>query len=667
MKKSLLFLVLFSFFLNESEAQFSRYIVRLKNKGGSPYSLLNPSVYLSTRSLARRARYGISVDSSDLPVTPSYLSQIKAIPNLTVLNISRWMNAVTIQTTDAAAITALNNLSFVQNVSGFAARMAETAGERTNKFETIEEGNPGTERLTGIATDYYSYGTASFNEIHLHNGEFLHNIGLRGQTMQIAMLDNGFNNYLGLKAFDSINANGQVLGTWDFVARESNVANDGSHGMNCFSTIGALIPGQFVGKAPKANFWLYQTEDNASEYPIEEFNWVCGAEASDSVGADVISSSLGYNTFDNASLNHTYADMNGNTTIAAIGADLAAKKGLLVFLAAGNEGQNSWHYIITASDADSVACIGAVSSAGNVGGFSSYGPSSDGQIKPDVASVGVSAVVQTTANTIGFSNGTSFACPNMAGMGTCLWQGFPEYNNMRILQALRMAGNRYTNPDDRTGYGIPNLKLAFSDLLAQFATSASTLTGCATSINWTSKDVSAMKYEIERKGPTESIYTKVGEVPATGGISLSIRSYTFTNNLTSGSSGIYSFRIRQIIDTATASFTAAYIDTTNLTISTACIVTGVGNVDPAKKIVSIQPNPAYSSNANLVIQTPGAISKMPIMIYDANGSLVMKLNEQKGSGKKTILLSLEKFAKGKYFIRVFNGEQVIGGTEFLRL
>lgn len=667
MKRSILLIVLASFFLTEANAQFSRYIVKLKNKGGSPYSLLNPSVYLSPRSLARRARYGTSVDSTDLPVTPSYLAQIRAIPNLTVLNVSRWLNAVTIQTTNAAAITALNNLSFVQGVVGFAARMNEGPGPVTGKFETIQEGIPESERLTGTAADYFNYGTAAFNEIHLHNGEFLHNIGLRGQNMQIAMLDNGFNNYLGLKAFDSINANGQVLGTWDFVAREQNVANDGSHGMNCLSTIAALMPGQFVGKAPKASFWLYQTEDNASEYPIEEFNWVCGAEVSDSVGADVISSSLGYLTFDNTSLNHTYADMNGNTTIAANGADLAAKKGLLVFLAAGNEGQNSWHYIITPADADSVVCVGAVSSAGNVGGFSSYGPSSDGQVKPDVASVGVSAVVQTTANTIGFSNGTSFACPNMAGMGTCLWQGFPEYNNMRILQALRKASNRYTNPDDRTGYGIPNLKLAFSDLLAQFATSNSSITGCAATINWTSKDVNAMKYEIERKAPSESVYTKVGEVAATGGNGLSIKSYSFSNNLTSGSSGIYSYRIRQIIDTAAASFSSAYIDTTDLTISSACIVTGVGNIDPSKRTITIQPNPAYSSTANLVIDTPGAISKMPVLIYDANGSLVMKLNEQKGTGKKTIQLSLEKLAKGKYFIRVFNGEQVLGNTELIRL
>ena len=169
--------------------------------------------------------------------------------------------------------------------------------------------------------------------------------------MQIAILDGGFFHYTTLSAFDSANINGQFLDTWDFVAREPSVVEDDSHGMSCLSTIVANIPGQFIGKAPKANFYLYRTEDVASEYPIEEHNWACGAERADSSGAEVISSSLGYTTFDNASFNHTYADMNGNTTMAAIAADLAAKKGLLVFIANGNEGNGSWHFLSTPADA----------------------------------------------------------------------------------------------------------------------------------------------------------------------------------------------------------------------------------------------------------------------------------------------------------------------------
>jgi hypothetical protein len=576
------------------------------------------------------------------------------------------VNGLTFQTTDPNAITTIQNFPFVLGVMAIAPR--PTAGRSADKFANEEIVPLAPHRGTDIAADYYNYGAASYNEIHLHNAEFLHNIGLRGQTMQIAMLDNGFNNYTspGNDAFDSANANGQVLGTWDFVAREANVSNDGSHGMNCFSTIVANIPGVFVGKAPKAKFWLFQTEDNASEYPIEEFNWVCGAERADSSGADVISSSLGYMTFDNASFNHTYAQMDGNSTVAALGADLAAKKGLLVFLAAGNEGQNSWHYIITPADADSVVAVGAVSSSGVVGGFSSYGPSSDGQVKPDVASVGVNAVVQNNGG-IGTSNGTSFACPNMAGMGTCLWQGFPEFNNMKIVRAMQLAGSKASTPDNRVGYGIPNMKTAFGMLLTDFATSSSSVTGCQITIGWTSKDVDAMKYEIERKAPGETNYTKIGEkVPVAGNL-LANHSYQFVNNLTSGSSGNYSYRIRQIIDTSSASFTAVYIDTTNLNISSACVVTGGTNVDPTKRLVMVQPNPVTTNLVTLVVETPEAIPSMRIAIYDSKGSLMMQLTNSKIAGRKTIDIPLGKLGKGKYYIRVYNGDKAVGTAELLKL
>ncbi|MBL7749028.1 MAG: S8 family serine peptidase, partial [Chitinophagaceae bacterium] len=337
----------------------------------------------------------------------------------------------------------------------------------------------------------------------------------------------------------------------------SNVINDGSHGMNCFSTIAANIPGQFIGKAPKASFWLYRTEDDASEYPIEEHNWVCAAERADSSGADLISSSLGYFDFDNATLNYVYANMNGNTTISAQGADVAAKKGLLVVLSAGNEGNGGWHYITTPSDADSVICVGAVSAAGNVGGFSSYGPSSDGQVKPDMAAVGVAAMVQTTGNTIGTSNGTSFACPNMAGLSSCLWQGFPEYNNMKIIKALQQAGSISTSPNDRIGYGIPNVKTAFKNLLIEYATSSASVSACTATITWSTKDVSAMKFHIERKAPGETVFTKVGELNPSAGTILANHNYTFTNTLINVNAGDVFYRIRQIIDTAVASFADA--------------------------------------------------------------------------------------------------------------
>lgn len=662
MKKILLLLGISALIMDNAEAQFSRYIVNLKNKGNGPYTLASPLAYLSQRAIDRRTRYGIAIDSADIPVTPSYITQIDNVPNVTILNASKWLNSITIQTTDAAAITAINALPFVQSVSGIASRMADPGKMLRNKFsgeEIITELPPASGRT---AADYFNYGTNSFNEIHLHNGEFLHNIGLRGQGMQLAMLDNGYNNYPALKAFDSARLNGQILGTWDFVFRESNVTNDGSHGMNCLSTIAANIPGQFIGKAPKASFWLFKTEDDLSEYPIEEHNWVCGAERADSSGSDIISSSLGYFDFDNASLNYVYANMNGNTTIASRGADMAAKKGLLVFISAGNEGTSAWHYISTPADADSVVAVGAVTATGVVGGFSSYGPSSDGQVKPDVASVGVSAMVQTTANTIGVSNGTSFACPNMAGLGTCLWQGFPEFNNMKIVRAMQQAGSITATPNDRIGYGIPNMKTAFKNLLIEYATSTASLNNCVVTVNWTTKDVSAMKYEIERKAPGETSFTKVGEQPAqTGTAVLANKTYSFTNSLVGNSlTGNYAYRIRQIIDTAVASFTDAYIDTASVNVAVSCQPTPV----PSTVIkVKIAPNPPTSTTAHLLVETPDAIADLGIAIFDSKGALMYESKKNKPAGSVTYDLLVGRYAIGRYIVKVMNAGKLIATTD----
>jgi len=659
------FAVLFvsGFFFSNANAQFTRYIVALKNKNGTPYTFSNPQAYLSQRAIDRRTRYNISIDSTDLPVTPSYVTQIQNVANVTVLNVSKWLNSITIQTTDANAITTINNFSFVQSTSGIAARISNsnTINDGKSKFETdfISIDNSSL-RTRQIKSDYFNYGTSSFNEIHLHNGEFLHNIGLRGQGMQIAMLDNGFNNYTSsnFHAFDSANANNQILGTWDFVSRDQNVSNDGSHGMSCFSTIVANIPGQFVGKAPKANFWLYQTEDNSSEYPIEEVNWSCGAERADSSGADIISSSLGYTTFDNASLNHSYADLNGNTTMAAMAADLAAKKGILVFIANGNSGTGSWHYLTSPADGDSIIAVGAVNSSGVVANFSSYGPSSDGQIKPDVASVGVAAIVQTSAGTIGGSNGTSFACPNMAGLGTCLWQGFPEFSNMKIRSALWQAGSIANTPDDRIGYGIPNMKTAFGILLKDFATANAGIDDCTATITWTSKDVSAMKYEIERKTPGDTGYIKIADVPATANVSiLTTHMYNKTDALADMQTGSFSYRVKQIIDTSESGFKAIYIDTLNLSHTTSCVST----------TIRIIPNPATTNQVSLRIGTENAIQKMNIRFFDMLGQEVFQFSGSKGSGSIRLDLPIQRLPKGKYIASIYDGTHLLVSKEFIKL
>jgi serine protease AprX len=670
MKKTVIALLSLLLISETTEAQLTRYLVKFKHKGGTPFTIANPAAYLSQRAIDRRTRYGIAIDSTDLPVTPSFIAQIAAVPGVTILNISKWLNQVSIDTNNINAIATINTFPFVQSIIPLAAKVSKKAIVPVeDKFSFEERSITATpqQRTTQTTADFFNYGSASFNEINLHKGQFLHNIGLRGQGMQIAVLDGGFFNYQTLDAMDSIIINNQVLGTWDFVSGNTNVNDDHPHGMQCLSTIAANIPGVFMGKAPKANFYLYRTEDVASEFPIEEHNMVCGMEKADSTGADIISASLGYFEFDDPSLNYTYANMNGNTTISAKGADLAAKKGILFFNAAGNEGNGAWHFIITPSDADSVVAVGAVGVNGFAGTFTSLGPSSDGQVKPEVASIGVSARIQTTSNTVAGGNGTSFACPNMAGMGTCLWQGFPEYNNMRIIRALKEAGNRFTNPNDSIGYGIPNMRKAFGALLRDYATSSATLNVCNVTMNWSTKDMSAMRYEIERKAPGDIAFVKIADVTATAGNALlGNRNYQFINTLTNVSSGAVEYRIKQFIDTSAAELTFEYIDTATINLTTACTTTGTGGANPNSENVTVFPNPS-SSVAYLVVETPYAVPQMTILIHDSKGRLVHQLKTSKGSGKATIEIPYLKFGKGKYYITVYNDKKVLSTEEWINL
>ncbi len=533
----------------DSYAQFTRYIVRLKDKGTNPFTIANPSAYLTARSIQRRTRYGIAIDSTDLPITPRYIDSIRLAGAVTILNTSKWLNQVAIQTSDAAALTKINSFPFVISAGPIAARNNAATVPVNKKLDVEYTQSPEPNTSNTIAADYYSYGQ-SFGQVHLHNGEFLHNRGFRGQGMQMAILDAGFFHYLTLPTFDSMRNNGQVLGTWDFVAGNASVDEDNAHGMNCLSTIAANMPGIFMGTAPKTSFYLYRTEDVNSEYPIEEQNWVAGIERADSLGIDISSTSLGYFTFDNPVFNHTYADMDGNTTISAKGADFAAKKGILCVFAAGNEGGSSWHYIITPSDADSVMAVGAVSTSGVVGGFSSYGPSSDGQIKPSVAAVGVNAVIANpNTGQPSFGSGTSFACPNMAGLTTCLWQAFPEINNMGIINVMQQSATRASNPDDRVGYGIPDMKKAFVKLIKQLYTQSSAVANCAVTLQWTAKTDSVINIVVERK-LSAATYTTISTQNSAG--AFQSRNFSFTDDLRSfPTTGIwYRFKMNIAADTS---------------------------------------------------------------------------------------------------------------------
>ena len=649
--------VLLLLFAYTGNAQLTHFVVQFKNKAATTHSLSSPTDYLSQRAIERRTRYNIAIDSTDLPVPSSYVSQVASIPNVTVLNISRWLNAISIQTYDANAIAVIDALPFVLNTAAVAARPFNS---RKNKFghehisPVTTSSRPGT-----IESNFYNYGNNSLREINLHNGVFLHNIGLRGQGIHIAMLDAGYLNYTTYIAFDSVIANNQVLSTWDFVSREESVAEDDSHGMMCFSVIAANVPGTMVGKAPGASFHLFRTEDSGSEYPIEEFNWACGAERADSIGADVISSSLGYGyDFSGNVPDYPFSSLNGDITMSARAADMAAGKGLLVVNSAGNSGSDYWEKITTPADGDSVMAVGAVDAFGTVGAFSSYGPSADGRIKPDVASVGVNALIQAPSNQFGYLNGTSLACPAIAGLASCLWQGFPEVNNMRIIRALREAGSTYQNPNDRIGYGIPDMRKAFLTLLKEQVSSSASISNCSVQLNWTSKDSEGMKYEIERIAPGESRYTLIGQLSAITGNTFTTHTYQLSDPLHGISPGTITYRIRQVLDSNRASFTDVYIDTIEVVLASSCTsdVTAV----------YVAPNPVMD-NSLLIVDSPEAVPRLSILIYNSAGKLMFRERKSKSAGRAILNLPSQKLSIGQYFIRVMNENKFLGKTQFLKL
>ncbi len=441
-------------FINAQTAP-GKYWIKFTDKNNTPYSISNPEEFLSAASIQRRINFDIDIENNDLPVDPLYVDSLISL-GMEVINVSKWFNAVTVRLYDTLLLDTISNISFVSNYN----KVSELIVNHQSQVSITSQVALQKNSLDNVENNFYNYGTSN-DQITMLNGEFLHNQGFQGQGMTIAVIDAGFNNAPELPAFDSLFANNQILGLRNFVNPTSTDYGTHSHGMNVLSIIGGNIPGELIGSAPKAKYWLLISEDGSSEYIIEEDNWVAAAEFADSVGVDVINTSLGYKTFNDNSQNHTYADMDGNTTRITIGADIAASKGMLIVTSAGNEGSNdSWKYITAPGDADSTLTIGAVNSSGIYASFSSVGPSSDGRVKPNVVAMGKGTIFQGLGGSITMGNGTSFSAPVITGLAACLWQANPQLSNMDIISYIEQSSNQYNNPDSLLGYGIPNFASA---------------------------------------------------------------------------------------------------------------------------------------------------------------------------------------------------------------
>ncbi|OIV41435.1 S8 family serine peptidase [Flavobacterium johnsoniae] len=407
----------------------------------------NPLSELSQRALDRRTNQNIALDVTDAPVENSFVTQVMASGVLVVAQ-SKWLNALHIRGTQAN-VNALKALTFVQKVE-FADRTLNSTGKKVSEHKISE-----TLKKLQTAIDY-SYGNSA-NQIQMLNGQVLHQQNFTGEGKIIAVLDAGFPGVNTAQPFANLRNNNRILGGYDFTTRNTNFYTGGSHGTLVLSTMGGYKENALVGTAPNASYYLFITEIDALENPLEESLWVEAAEKADALGVDIITSSLGYfNQRDQSRYNHTYSDMNGTTNFVSRGAEMAFNKGILVLASAGNDGANTENHIGSPADAVSVLAIGSVTASKIRSSSSSIGPSSDGRIKPDVMAQGTAAVVSDVNGNIGTANGTSFSCPIMAGMAASLWQAFPTKTNKEIRQMILASSDRFNNPDNNYGYGIPN-------------------------------------------------------------------------------------------------------------------------------------------------------------------------------------------------------------------
>ncbi len=424
---------------------------------------------LTERARARRERNGVAVDVRDLPVAAAYVREVRS-RGARVRHVSRWLNAVSVEATPRELLR-IETLAFVR-------RLDRVRGFREPVFPgsipalppktgaEMEPSAPPRDRT--LALDY----GPSLTQNALINVPSLHNQGYSGAGVLIASLDAGFNN-LEHEALVDLD----VLATWDFVNNDPNVddqvgqAGTGNHGTVTLSALAGFEPGDLIGPAYGATFILAKTENTDWERHVEEDDWIAGAEWADSIGADIISSSLGYSTgFTNGDADYSWTDMDGNTTIVALGADIAASRGILVVNSAGNAGFVSLpaNTLVSPADGDSVLAIGAVDQFGARSGFSSVGPSADGQIKPDVMAMGSGVIAASPFNTTAYSStsGTSLSCPLVAGVAALLLEIRPSATITELMDALRQTASQANTPNREYGYGIVDALAASNWILS---------------------------------------------------------------------------------------------------------------------------------------------------------------------------------------------------------
>ncbi|MGI9542129.1 MAG: S8 family serine peptidase [Cyclobacteriaceae bacterium] len=421
-----------------SWSQGHRFAVFFSDKNATEYTVDQPGEFLSARAIERRQKQEIPIIEQDFPVNANYVTGIKDL-GIKVWYSSRWLNMILIEA-DSSRLPELTSLAFVSDIEFVApGKLGGTNGRSKH----------GRIKYNGRS------GSATFQN-QILGVDSMHSQGYTGQDMLIGIFDGGFENADEISAFDHLRNASKIKATFDYVTNTNDVYRYSDHGTQAFSTIGASDPSTMTGTAPDADFILCVTEDVFSEYRVEEYNWLFAAEFADSAGVDVINTSLGYNTFDDPSMNYTAADLDGNTAVISWAASIAATKGIVIVVSAGNSGSGSWKFITTPADGLDVLAVGAIQPDSLKASFSSFGPTADGRIKPDVVALGVQVSTIDQSGQVAQSNGTSFAAPQVAGLVAGYWQAHPEMGYKEVLDAIRNSGNQAGQPNNATGWGLPN-------------------------------------------------------------------------------------------------------------------------------------------------------------------------------------------------------------------
>ncbi len=423
-----------------------KYRISLSDKLASEYSIHKPEQFLSVKAIERRKKQNLPIDETDLPISSYYLRSIQEL-GAKVLVTGKWDNFVTVVCNSQESIDKIKMLPFVKNV-----KLVWSASNNSN-----DSNMPDRDSLVNRMQHYDTYYGASEDQIKLNHIDKLHTEGYKGEGMTIAVIDAGYHNMDRIKGLKNVS----VLGVKDFVNPESDIYAENSHGLAVLSCMAMNKPHYMVGSAPKASYWLLRSEDDSSEHKIEQDYWSAAVEFADSVGVDVINTSLGYNTFDDSSQNYEYRDLDGKHSLMSRQASRVADKGMILVCSAGNAGSSSWKKVTAPGDADNVITVGAVDSEGLLAPFSSIGNTADGRVKPDVVAVGWKSAIMETDGVVGIADGTSFATPTLCGMVTCLWQALPQLSAKEIINLVRDSGDRSDFPDNIYGYGVPNFWNAY--------------------------------------------------------------------------------------------------------------------------------------------------------------------------------------------------------------